>query len=366
MHRERVPAIFVAATRQNDGKTVLSLGLVLALQKQFGAVGFIKPVGQKYVVVEGEKVDKDAVLMKEVCGLKERLKDINPVAIEEGFTRRYLEKPDVRPLLQQIKESYIRVSEGKEVTVIEGTGHGGVGAVFDLSNAAVASLLKVPVVLISIGGIGRPIDEIALNVSYFRDFGVRLKGALINKVLPEKKFLVEKYVSCGLARMNIQLLGVIPFVPLLTQPTVGQVFEAVKGKVVVGGERLRTQITSVLVGAMTPRHALDYFRPGSLLITPGDREDIILAALSHYTVSSLSRPVISGIILSGGLQPHKTILDLIVKADIPTIISSEGTYEVASLVHALEVKIRAEDKEKVETARRLVEGNINLKQLLEI
>lgn len=355
--------IFVAATRQNDGKTVLSLGLMLALQKKYRSVGFIKPVGQKYVMVEGEKVDKDAILMKEVCGLKENLKDINPIAVEEGFTRSYLEKPDPGPLLQKIKESYIRVTDGKEVVVIEGTGHGGVGTVFDLSNATVADLLKAPVILISIGGIGRPIDEIALNSAFFSRFNVSVKGVLINKVIPEKKAVVEKYVRIGLARLNLSVLGVIPYLPVLAHPTVNQIFEAVKGKLIVGGERMKRQIWNVVVGAMTPRHALDYFRPGSLLITPGDREDIILAALTHSSTTSEDSCMISGILLTGGLYPHKAILDLLAKGNIPTMISGEGTYEIASLVHSLEVKIRPEDTEKIEMARRLVEENICLEGL---
>ncbi|NMC82541.1 MAG: dethiobiotin synthase, partial [Armatimonadetes bacterium] len=58
--------IYVAATRQNDGKTVMALGLVLALQKRFARVGYIKPVGQQYIEVDGAKIDKDAVLVHEV------------------------------------------------------------------------------------------------------------------------------------------------------------------------------------------------------------------------------------------------------------------------------------------------------------
>ncbi|HOL67124.1 MAG TPA: DRTGG domain-containing protein, partial [bacterium] len=228
---------------------------------------------------------------------------------------------------------------------------------------AVARLLEVPVVLISIGGIGRPIDEIALNRVFFANYGVSLKGALINKVLPEKKSLVEKYVSIGLTRQQLSLLGVIPYVPVLAHPTVGQVFETVKGKLLVGGERMRQQVLNVLVGAMTPRHALDYFRPGSLLITPGDREDIILAALSHSSTMSTGSPMISGIVLTGGLAPHKTILELLVRSNLPTLLSTEGTYEVASMVHSMEVKVRAEDTEKVEIARRLVAENVRVEEL---
>lgn len=161
--------IFIAATRQNDGKTVFSIGLVLTLQKRFGRVGFMKPVGQKYLIVNGSKVDKDAVLMQKVCGIDAEFKDLNPIAVEEGFTCRYLDSSHENVLGEQISAGYERASEGKDVMVIEGTGHAGVGCVFDMSNAEVARILDAPVIIISIGGIGKPIDEVSLNLALFRE-----------------------------------------------------------------------------------------------------------------------------------------------------------------------------------------------------
>lgn len=355
--------IFVAATRQNDGKTVVSIGLVLCLKKALPNIGFIKPVGQKYVLVNGEKVDKDSVLMKKICGLSEAVKDMNPIAVEEGFTSRYLDAPDPTPLHRSIKESYQRVAEGKDMVVIEGTGHAGVGSVFDLSNAEVAGMLNAPVLLISIGGIGRPLDEIALNAALFEKKGVVIKGVIINKVLEEKKAVVEKHVVKGLARMNMKLIGILPFVPLLSQPNIFQVCEVVKGRVLAGESKFARKIGGVLVGAMTARHALDRFKPNSLLVTPGDREDLILAALSHCTISHGVCDLVCGLVLTGGLQPHKTILDLIKKADVPTILSSAGTYEVASAINGLVGKIREEDTDKIEIARKLVEENIRIEEI---
>ncbi|MCM8830303.1 MAG: DRTGG domain-containing protein, partial [Candidatus Omnitrophica bacterium] len=112
-------------------------------------------------------------------------------------------------------------------------------------------------------------------------------------------------------------------------------------------------------GAMTPRHALDHFKPSSLLITPGDREDIILAALSVFPQN-----LIKCILLTGGLYPHKTILDLIKKYDFPTIIASDGTYEVASMINNLVVKLTENDLDKIEISRKLIEENVNLEEIL--
>lgn len=359
----REKRIFIAATRQNDGKTAISLGLMLSLLDTGKKIGFIKPVGQQYMVVEDAKVDKDTILIKKVCGLKENLNDMNPVTVEEGFTSKYLDNPSPDNLRNKIKQAYQKISSEKDIMVIEGTGHAGVGSVFDLSNADVAQFLDAPVVLISVGGIGRPIDEISLNAALFEKKNVEIKGVIINKVKEEKRNQVEKYLRKGFERMGLRLLGLIPFVPFLSQPSLYQVCEALKGKILAGENRLLRKIGRVVVGAMTPRHALDYLQPGTLLVTPGDREDLILSALIQCTLTDSCSQTIVGIVLTGGLYPHKSILDLIKKVDIPAISASAGTYEVASTINMLVGKIREEDSDKIEIVRRIVRDNISLEEI---
>ncbi len=351
--------IFIASTRQNDGKTVFSIGLMLTLQKYFRKVGFMKPVGQKYLIINGIKVDKDAVLIQKVCGIKDELKNLSPVAVEGGFTRDYLDEPKKGFLEEQIVTAYRKISEDKDIMVIEGTGHAGVGSVFDMSNADVARILDTPVVIISIGGIGKPIDEVSLNLSLFRNKGVSVKGVVVNKVIPEKQQIVEKYLRKGFDRVGVPLLGVIPFAPALLQPNLYQICECINGKTLSGINNFHIRIKNIVIGAMTARHALDYFKQDSLLVTPGDREDLILAAIESYSTNE-----VRALVLTGGLYPHKSILELIKKYDIPTMIVSEGTYETASLIHELVVKITEEDTEKIDMAQKLVEKHINLEEFL--
>lgn len=351
--------IFIAATRQNDGKTVISIGLFLILKKYVEKIGFIKPVGQKYLIIDGKRIDKDAVLLKKICNLKDNFEDMNPVAVEEGFTRNYLDNPNKKELEEKIISSYKKIAENKDIVLIEGTGHAGVGSVFDLNNAEVAKLLDSPVIIISIGGIGRPIDEICLNLSLFKEKGVFVKGVIINKVQEQKKDMIEKYLNKFFNKINLKLLGLIPFVPDLTYPNLFQICESIGGKFIAGKEKMEEKVKNFVVGAMTPRHALDYFKPESLLITPGDREDIILAALST-SIQNL----IKGIILTGGLYPHKTILDLIKRYDFPTIIAPEGTYEVASKINDLVVKLTENDFDKIEIVKELIEKNVNIEEIL--
>ena len=205
--------IFIAATQQNDGKTTVSLGLISNFQKRYKEIGFIKPIGQRYLEEDGLKVDEDSVLIEEVCGIKCGIKDMSPVAVEKGFTEKYILHPKREAITRQIKECYQRVAKDKDLVVIEGTGHAGVGSVFDHSNAYVAKLLGAKVILVSSGGIGRPIDEILLNKALFDAEGIELLGVIINKVIPDKFERIEKLVKQGLKRKGLGVLGVIPYHP---------------------------------------------------------------------------------------------------------------------------------------------------------
>ena len=355
--------LFVAATRQNDGKTSVSLGLVAAFKDKFKHIGFIKPVGQRYVIEEGVKVDKDSVLMKRIFGFSENLKDMNPISVPAGFTEEYILRGKKEDLIRQVEEAFSRVCKDKDFVLIEGTGHAGVGSVFDLSNAAVAKLLKAKVVLVSRGGIGRPIDEIVLNKTLFEKEGVEMVGVIINKVLPEKQEKIEDITRKGLERKGIKLFGVIPYREYLTGPCISQVAEELNGKVLCGGERLENRIGKIIVGAMGPHRMLGYLENDCLIITPGDREDVILTTMSYHLSKAEQNFRISGLVLSGGINPHQTVMDLLKTANIPVVVAEEDTYTVASKVHDLKVKIRPNDKEKIDMVTEMISKYVNMEEL---
>jgi hypothetical protein len=202
-----------------------SLGLISALKARNMSVGFIKPVGQRYVEVDGHKVDEDSVLIDKVFNLGLHLKDMSPIAVEREFTQKYIAAPNVEPLVASIHKSYALVAENRDIVVIEGTGHAGVGSVFDLSNATVAKMLGAKVAIVSSGGIGRPIDEIVLNRALFEKEGVEVLGAIVNKVAFDKLEKIANFVEAGLKRKGIELLGVVPFRQVLTAPTLRQILE---------------------------------------------------------------------------------------------------------------------------------------------
>ncbi len=358
--------IYIAATRQNDGKTIASLGLIAAVLQRTHKVGYIKPVGQHYVEVNGHKIDEDAILVKQTYHVDCDLSDMSPVAVPRGFTEAYIENPDRDALVREITGAYDRVSEGKDFTLIEGTGHAGVGSVFDMSNADVAKLLGAKVIIVSAGGIGKPIDEIMLNKALFDRMEAPVLGVIVNKIQREKYDRIAPIVTKGLNRKGLEVLGVMPYNPVLSNPTMEQLLDDMKGDLITGAEGLKNTVNRVAIGAMAPHEALDYIGRDTLLITPATREDLILAALGSCFIDEQGESCVSGIVLTGAASPHPRILHLIERARIPVIRVPQDTFTTASKINSLMVKIRPGDTAKIDAAERLVSGHVDMERLMEL
>jgi BioD-like phosphotransacetylase family protein len=113
---------------------------------------------------------------------------------------------------------------------------------------------------------------------------------------------------------------------------------------------------------MGARNAMNFFRSGVLLITPGDREDIVLAACTSLDAKSDEQ--MAGIILTGNLRPSPSVLKVIRSMPIPVLLAAQDSYEVASKVHDLTVKTRPSDAEKISLIRDLVARNVDIDAIL--
>ena len=356
------PRVFIAATRQNDGKTTASLGLIAALQKHFPRIGYIKPVGQRFVQVEEQKIDEDSVLMDSVYQLNCPLVDMSPIAVEPAFTRKYLQSANNEALVKKIQDSFDRVAWEKDFVLCEGSGHAGVGSVFDLSNAQVARLLGCKVIIVSQGGIGKPIDEVSLNQALFEKEGVEIIGVIINKVHEEKIPEITRFVRSGLKRKGLDLLGVLPLEPSLAHPTVDLIREELHAELLNRPPSLDVVVEDVVVGAMGVQNAMQFFKRGVLLITPGDREDILLAA---GATTDLADEKMAGIVLTGGLRPGDSVLKALQALPVPVLLAKADSYQVASRVHNLTVKTRPTDARKIALIRDIVARHVNVKRIID-
>ena len=356
--------IFIAATRQNDGKTTVSLGLFSALRKRDSSIQYMKPVGQQYRIIDDNKIDKDAVLFQKTFGLNQKnLPLMSPVASPRGFTEAYINEPHYDTLSNQILQANNTLCSDSNTILYEGTGHAGVGSVFDLSNATVADLLKTPVIIVSIGGIGKAIDEIMLNVDVFKQLNVPILGVIINKVLPEKYEKINTVVRKGLNRLGLDVLGVIPLNQQLTYPTISSIIDELKPTVLsISDNGENNIIEKFMIGDMMPHDALDHISKNTLMIVPGNREGLVLTALCENLVTK-SNHLVSGIVFTNGIKPHSKILDLLKTSNIPLFMVKEDAFSVATKINHMIVKIRIEDKNKISIAESMVDKFVDIDKI---
>jgi BioD-like phosphotransacetylase family protein len=192
----------------------------------------------------------------------------------------------------------------------------------------------------------------------------------------------------GLALHDIDLLGVLPYRPILSNPTLAMLVEQLPGEVLYEGDDMDRSVEHVAIGAMQPRHVLERIGPGSLLIVPGDRQDVIHATIAaHRTQQALDREPglldrvrhrsrfgrtpddptatsLSGMVFSGGYRPRERDLVAIREAGLFAYLVEDETYQVASEIHDLLVKTHPADGAKIEEIKRLVADHFDVESLL--
>ncbi|MDR3228329.1 MAG: AAA family ATPase [Puniceicoccales bacterium] len=364
------PRIFVAATRQNDGKTTTSLGLYGALRNLGYNVGYIKPVAQRLIEVGGFSVDEDTQLINTVYDVNIPIEAMSPIAVDSSFTRRYLDDPDkLHPeIIDRVCRAFDRSSYEKDIVIIEGSGHAGVGSVFDCSNAQNARLLGSKCIIVASGGIGKPVDEIAINKALFDQTGVECAGVILNKVIPERAELVRDYAGRSLARIGVKLLGVLPLRCRLARPNLAQVVQEIGGEWLHrpernadepgGGERVKR----VIMGAMSPISISSYLGEGVLFILPGDRDDLLYSIIASAGLQNGA--VAGGIILTNSLLPHERVMNMLRQTDIHIIGTNAESFAVTTKINNMIVKTQPEDTDKITAIEQLIQDNIDLKDLL--
>jgi len=353
--------IFVAATRMNDGKTTTCLGLTAALQTMGLNVGYIKPIAQRIVQSGEDQVDEDTLLIDGLFSLDIPIAAMSPVAIGPEFTKNYLENPnEIGPQLKdRICRAFDRAAYGKDIIVVEGSGHAGVGSVFGASNADNAKVLGSKALIVAAGGIGKPIDEIALNKALFDQSGVEVVGVILNKVLPDKIDFIRDFASRGLKKLGVPLIGVVPLQETLVYPNLDQVAEETKARWIHQPAGLR-RVRRVVIGAMSARRAAEYFRVnGTLVIVPGDREDLLEAFIEGGGAKSLS-----GIILSNGLLPNDILMKKLTDAGIPVAAVESESFAVTARINNMTVKTMRQDSDKIPIIEKMIRESVDIPALL--
>lgn len=358
-------AVFVAATGQHVGKTTTCLALVAGAEALLGRgnVGFMKPVGQRHVIVDnGLKVDKDVVLFKSHFNMQRcAYEDLSPVVIPAGYTRKFLDGQITEyDQIKAVEQAFHNIASKHAFTVVEGTGHCGVGSIVNLDNARVASILGLDMLLVVNGGLGSAFDELALNRLACLNQGVKIKGVIINKIHPEKLDMIKTYFSRALERWDVPLLGVVPDGPYLSQPSMLDFEELFKSPLLSGvPDRLRhyNEVMLVSMDLRSFSKRLKHERNSkTLFVTHASRIDVIMSFISHGKIHEemWGEPWEAAMILAGvgdlDAEDRSAVQDLIISQTRPMLFSNKSTYDTMLRLSTYTAKLSANDPKRTASA----------------
>lgn len=340
-------AIYIATSEANSGKSIVALGLMRMLLGKTAKVGYFRPI------IDGHKGGKKDNHINTIISHFEL--DINPNEAF-AFTRaEFISKRNQGKegeIYDTIIEKYKEIEEKNDFVLVEGTDFSGEGAAIELdANILIAKNLGIPAIIVS-SGIGKTLDEFinGLHIAYdsFAEKEVKVLAVIANKVQEKNIEIVREGVERNLPK-DVSV-NVIPLIPSLQNPTIKEIAKAIDAKVIFGKEYLNNQTTTFKVGAMQLRNYLTHLEQDCLIITPGDRADIILGALQANISSNY--PSISGIVLTGGILPEEPIVKLIdgLQHIVPILSVKEGTFDVANKIGAVRSHMYAENKEKIITS----------------
>lgn len=231
-------------------------------------------------------------------------------------------------------------------------------------NIAIAKNLGIPTVIITRGD-GKSVQEIVdVAVSTTRSFldeGVHILTVIANKLDPDKVEEVRVELSKALPKEII--VTCIPAATDLDSPTMKEIFQSVGGKVLLGEHLLSNQVDSSIVGAMQLHNCLSRLSRNTLIVTPGDRGDIILGALQANL--SKNYPKVAGLVLTGGLLPEENIMNLMQGLDtvLPIILVKTGTFKTVTNVANTKARISTDTTDKIALAISIFDKFVDVKTL---
>ena len=346
--------LYVVGTHRDVGKTMFCIGLISILHDRNLRVGYTKPVGQRVRSIFGQPVHDDTLVVARATHLDEADSPSTPVALTRGRVEEEIHRQQPEELAAKIMEGFRPLLAGDDLVLIEGMGHVGMGSCIGLSSAHVARMLDARLLLIGGGGIGRTVDEIALCATFLKAHGADMIGVVINQVWPAKYERVKNATTKGLASLGIRSFGTLPYEELLSKPKIGQLTEELNAEVLCGAEFMQNRIGDIIVGAMEADHMVTYLKDRTLVITPSDRSDNVLAVIARHKLAEAGESPVAGILLTGGARPSRKVMTVLAASGLPAVLCSEDTYSLAAKLREKVFKITPDDEERIEAAKRLI------------
>lgn len=346
--------LYVGATAGYSGKNMVVMGLGLRLQKEGFSVGYLKPVGAVPKEIDGKLWDEDAYHVQRILRTSEAPETLTPVIATHDFQVRAF-RNQVGDVMAAVKDAYEKVSAGKDVTIVGGSGGMHTGRYCNADGVRVVTELGLKAVVID-----RYSKE--LNYDYLLmlkdQLGDHLAGVILNDVAPNFMDETRKLIVPFLRDRGIRVLGVIPKDPLMGAIKVCDLADRLGGKVISAHHKSERIVESFLIGTMQVENFMTHFRrqKNSAIIVGGDRSDVHLVALEGDSPC---------LVLTGNLYPNDIILTRSEVLEIPIIVVREDTYNVAKKMETLLMRHKLRDEIKIRQGAQLINANLDFGVLRE-
>ncbi len=354
--------LYVAATEPRSGKSAIILGLMELLTRNIDKVAFFRPL----IDVDHGSGERDNTinLIRNQYNLPTEYEEMYGYTVKEA--NHLLSMGKNAEFLDGIMGKYNQLVNKSDFVLCGGVELEGATASFDFDiNADIITNLGCPVVLVAGGKKKSPEDVVRSVKVYHESLETRkcdIVATVVNRVDPDYLKAIEERFS----EKNIgvgQLIYVIPDDDNLGNPSVGEVARLLDAEILYGAANLTRHIRKFTIAAMQLRNLLERIDYGCLIITPGDRSDVVLACLA--AVQSRTMPNISGIMLTGGLVPEAPVQKVIegFQDTVPIISVSENTYQAAIRVDKVHASITPDNTRKIIQALAVFERHIHTEEL---
>jgi phosphate acetyltransferase len=353
-------SIYIAGAGAGSGKSVVVLGFMELFSAINRRVGFFRPV------VGHEAADDNlTTLIRGRYDLPFPADALYGCTAEQASELVAAGRYD--ELLKRILDKYMLLDEQCDMVLCAGTDYDGLvpSLEFDF-NADLANNFGCSIVVV-VKGFGRTPDEVLHAVHMAHESMLDRRGDLlatiVNGVSPV--FADEVMRRARAVLPAAEMLFVLPETEALAKPTMGEISKMLGCACLCGeDDGLNQVVTDYKVAAMEIPDFLNYIEDGSLIITPGDRSDIILASLAADV--SAAYPRVAGLLLTGGLEPAENVQRLLAglrRTKVAILSVSLDTYKTALAVNRVESTILPGDERKTAAALGVFEQNVKVKDL---
>jgi phosphate acetyltransferase len=351
---------YLATTGPATGKSALVIGLMSFLQRAVEKVGYFRPIGRPGTD-EDSIPDESVGLIRSVFSIEDDPHMM--VGITDDNATHLITSGRYDELLQEIVTAYKKYEKAHDFVLIEGTNYQGPTVAFEFDiNADIARNLGAPILLV-VSGLNRTISDIVdntiLSKEKFAERGCDLLAIIVNRAEAGGLEETSARLSGEFTKAGIPFAGVIPEDEILAMPRMDEIASALNADVLYGKRYLDNLVFGFRIASMQLMTILERLEPGALVITSGDRADVLLGLMASQISQRTAN--LSGILLSSGLKPTGSV-DRVIQGlretRLPVLAVETGTYETAINVSRVVSTITPNSHRKIETARILFEQHV--------